>query len=104
MRAIEVSPGLDYDWPGNFRELEQCVRSVMLRGTYQPRPAAVHADARHRIAANIVSGQFHRRRSPPPYCTLLYATSRNYSTVAEKLGLDRRTVRAKVDHDLLREL
>jgi transcriptional regulator with AAA-type ATPase domain len=104
MRAIEVSPGLDYRWPGNFRELEQCVRSVMLRGTYQPRRSAVHPDARQRIADHILSGRFTADELLRQYCTLLYANSRNYSTVAETLGLDRRTVRAKVDPNLLREL
>jgi DNA-binding NtrC family response regulator len=102
--AIEVSPGRTYNWPGNFRELEQCVRSVMLRGSYRPRAAAVHPDARHRIADNIVSGHFTADDLLRNYCTLLYATSRNYSTVAETLRLDRRTVRAKVDQELLREL
>jgi hypothetical protein len=76
----------------------------MLRGTYQPRPAAAHVDARQRIADNIVSGRVTADELLRQYCTLLYATSRNYSTLAEKLALDRRTVRAKVDHDLLREL
>ena len=89
---------------GNFRELEQCVRSVMLRGTYEPRMNAVHADARDRIAHNIVNGHFSADDLLRHYCTLLYATSRNYSTVAEKLQIDRRTVRAKVDQELLREL
>ena len=100
MRAI---PKKGYAWPGNFRELEQCVRSVMLRGTYHARPAAVHTDARHRIADNIVSGRFTADDLLRHYCTLLYATSRNYSTVAETLALDRRTVRAKIDPHLLRE-
>jgi transcriptional regulator with AAA-type ATPase domain len=104
MHAIEVAPGFDYRWPGNFRELEQCVRSVMLRGTYEPRPAAAQSDARQRIAQNIAAGHFTADELLRQYSTLLYATSRNYSTVAEKLRLDRRTVRAKVDHDLLREL
>jgi transcriptional regulator with AAA-type ATPase domain len=104
MQAIEASPGFAYRWPGNFRELEQCVRSVMLRGTYEPRSAAAPSDARHRIAHNIVSGQFTADDLLRNYCTLLYATSRNYSTVAEKLGIDRRTVRAKVDEELLREI
>ena len=100
LSAIDDSPGLDYRWPGNFRELEQCVRSVMLRGSY--RPASVeHADARQRIANNIVSGTFNADDLLRNYCTLLYATTRNYSQVAEKLGLDRRTVRAKIDPELL---
>ena len=104
MQAVEVATGHDYHWPGNFRELEQCVRSVMLRGTYQPRPAAVNPDARQRIAANIVSGHLTADELLSQYCTLVYANSRNYSSVAETLGIDRRTVRAKVDSQLLREL
>jgi len=104
IRAIEVSPGPAYNWPGNFRELEQCVRSVMLRGSYRPRAAVPHPDTRRRIADHIVTGKFTADDLLRNYCTLLYATSRNYSTVAEKLGVDRRTVRAKVDQQLLREL
>jgi DNA-binding NtrC family response regulator len=100
MRAI---PHKSYSWPGNFRELEQCVRSVMLRGTYEPHGAAPR-DARQRIAHAVVSGHFTADDLLRHYCTLLYATSRNYSEVAERLGVDRRTVRAKVDQALLREL
>ena len=103
LRAIEVSPGRDYTWPGNFRELEQCVRSVMLRGEY--RSAGVSAgDARERIASAVVNGTFGADDLLRNYCTLLYAKTRNYSQVAEQLGLDRRTVRAKIDPALLSEL
>jgi DNA-binding NtrC family response regulator len=103
VRAIEVSPGRDYRWPGNFRELEQCVRSVMLRGSYEPATMPA-GDARQRIAANVVAGTFDADELLRNYTTLLYAKSRNYSQVAEKLGLDRRTVRARVDEELLNEL
>jgi len=76
----------------------------MLRGTYYPRSKAANVDARQRIADHIVSGRFTADALLRQYCTLLYAASRNYSTVAKTLALDRRTVRAKVDHELLREL
>ncbi len=102
MRAIEVSPGFAYRWPGNFRELEQCVRSVMLRGTYEPQQRS--EDARARIARSIVAGDFTADELLRNYTTLLYAASRNYSAVAETLKIDRRTVRAKVDESLLRDL
>jgi transcriptional regulator with PAS, ATPase and Fis domain len=103
VRAIETSPGRDYRWPGNFRELEQCVRSVMLRGDYRP-ASLPSTDARQRIASGILNGTFTADDLLRHYCTLLYATTRNYSQVAERLGVDRRTVRAKVDEALLREL
>ncbi|HEV7763420.1 MAG TPA: sigma 54-interacting transcriptional regulator [Thermoanaerobaculia bacterium] len=104
VKAIDRSPGRGYRWPGNFRELEQCVRSVMLRGSYEPSSNATTGDARRRIADNVVAGAFTADDLLRNYCTLLYAKTRNYSQVAEKLGVDRRTVRAKVDVRLLEEL
>jgi DNA-binding NtrC family response regulator len=36
---IDRELGRDYAWPGNFRELGQCVRNVMIRGSYYPAKA-----------------------------------------------------------------
>jgi len=102
MRAIEVSPGFSYRWPGNFRELEQCVRSVMLRGTYEPR--RIRSGPYERIAQSMLAGEVTADELLRNYSTLLYAQSRNYSAVAETLKVDRRTVRAKIDPTLLREI
>ena len=33
---ISKEIGEDYAWPGNIRELEQCVRNVMIRRAYRP--------------------------------------------------------------------
>src|ERR1051325_5645212 len=91
-----IAPLRDYRWPGNFRELEQCVRSVMLRGAYAPPAAPRPSDARVRIADAIVRGSFDADALLRNYCTLLYAADRNYARVAHRLGIDRRTVKAKV--------
>ena len=99
LRAIDPA----HSWPGNFRELEQCVRSVMLRGTYRP-TAVTSSDARRRIADAVVNGTCNAEELLRNYTTLLYATTRNYSHVAERLGVDRRTVRARIDETLLAEL
>ncbi|MGZ4777904.1 MAG: sigma 54-interacting transcriptional regulator, partial [Thermoanaerobaculia bacterium] len=101
LAAIEVSPGMSYGWPGNFRELEQCVRSVLVRGSYSTPRAAASIDAEQHLAAAIVEGRFNADDMLRNYCTLLYAKTRNYSQVAERLGIDRRTVKAKIDATLL---
>ena len=33
---IENELGPEYAWPGNIRELEQCVRNIMIRRAYHP--------------------------------------------------------------------
>jgi DNA-binding NtrC family response regulator len=33
-RWINENLGHDYPWPGNIRELEQCVRNCLMRGEY----------------------------------------------------------------------
>ncbi|HKI16306.1 MAG TPA: sigma 54-interacting transcriptional regulator, partial [Isosphaeraceae bacterium] len=33
---IDRELGRGYAWPGNFRELGQCVRNIMIRGSYRP--------------------------------------------------------------------
>ena len=37
---IDRELGRSYPWRGNFRELGQCVRNVMIRGSYRPPSAA----------------------------------------------------------------
>ena len=93
--------GDDYPWPGNFRELEQCVRNVLIRHEYHP-PAAVMAGADGaaaggaRLADELASGNLTAEQLLRRYCKLVYSRTRNYEETARRLGLDRRTVKSKV--------
>jgi DNA-binding NtrC family response regulator len=85
-----------YAWPGNYRELEQCVRNVIIRGSYRPietSPAAADDDffARYRgggLTADLVLAH---------YAALVYRLTGSYEEAARRMGLDRRTVKAKVE-------
>jgi DNA-binding NtrC family response regulator len=94
--------GADYGWPGNVRELEQCVRNVLVHGRYHParrsRPAADDLPALLR-EGGLSADDLLRR-----YCTETYARTGSYEEAARRLGLDRRTVKAKVDRELLQRL
>jgi transcriptional regulator with AAA-type ATPase domain len=97
------SLGDDYPWPGNVRELEQCVRNVLVRGEYQP--ARLQRTSREDdLAAGIRDGGFSADELLRRYCTHVYAATGNYEETGRRLGLDRRTVKAKLDPELLERL
>jgi transcriptional regulator with GAF, ATPase, and Fis domain len=100
---IERRLGPDYAWPGNFRELEQCVRNVLIRGEYRP-PQQGQPRGRERLTRAFLAGELSADDLLAKYCTLVYAAEGSYDGTARRLGLDRRTVRRKVDPGLLEEL
>ena len=69
----------------------------MIRGEYRP-PQAGDPSARRRIADDVLAGTLSADEMLRRYCTLIYAET------GRRLGLDRRTVREKVDVRLLNEL
>jgi DNA-binding NtrC family response regulator len=93
----------DYSWPGNYRELEQCVRNMLVRRNYR---------ASHRVPRNALdecveafcSGTLTGDELLSRYCTILYAKTGSYEEAARRLAMDRRTVKSKVDRDLLGRL
>jgi DNA-binding NtrC family response regulator len=89
----------DYRWPGNIRELEQCVRNIMIRGQYQPATAAANdsQSPAQSLAEQIQSVSLTADELVSRYCKIAYQQTRNLSRAAKLLQLDRRTVRAKVD-------
>ncbi|MFN9896591.1 MAG: helix-turn-helix domain-containing protein, partial [Acidobacteriota bacterium] len=80
-----------YSWPGNYRELEQCVRNVLIRRSYRPLrlgPA---------LNTKIEKGEATAEEVLREYARRVYGQSGSYVETARKLGVDRRTVRAWLD-------
>lgn len=90
---IERQLGAGYDWPGNFRELEQCVRNVLIRGEY--RPPRVPTGEDEAWVARIKSGEATADEVLSAYCHHVHHLTGTYDAAARRLGLDRRTVRAR---------
>ncbi|MBE9504391.1 MAG: sigma-54-dependent Fis family transcriptional regulator [Proteobacteria bacterium] len=95
--------GREYSWPGNIRELEQCIRNIMIRNEYHP-PEVQDKGARQVLGGEIMSGSLTAEEVLERYCTLVYSQTGSYQATAKKIGLDRRTVKAKIDNDLLEKL
>jgi transcriptional regulator with PAS, ATPase and Fis domain len=100
-----------YNWPGNFRELEQCVRNLMIHGGYRFQcPAnlkqgdavsgvsgfAVEPEIA-KLARQIAGLELTADELTSTYCKIAYRKTKSFEKAAHILQLDRRTVRKKVD-------
>ena len=92
---INKNLGDSYAWPGNFRELEQCVRSMILRGEYRPAGPLVRsaADDWNTI---IESGMLTAEQLLRRYTRIVYAQAGTVEETARRLDLDRRTVKTRL--------
>jgi len=91
----EQNLGVNYGWPGNYRELEQCVRNVLIRRNY--RPAQVETgDGADELAREFRAGRLTAEELLRRYCTYIYQQTGSYQETAHRLQLDRRTVKAKI--------
>ena len=100
---IAKNLGRDYAWPGNYRELEQCVKNVLIRRNYRPSQAAA-AGAAEQFAADLQAGALTADELLTRYVTLVYSRTGSYEETGRRLQLDRRTVKAKVDAEMLARL
>ena len=108
LEAIQQQLGPDYPWPGNFRELEQCVRNVLIRRRYAP-PSAAGADFQGTSApggaipaggdflAAAASASLTADELLTRYTAHVHRRLGTYEAAARRLGIDRRTVKARVD-------
>ncbi len=91
LHVIEKRLGARYTWPGNFRELEQCVRGVMVHGDYLP-----IAEAQPSEQSGVLEGLLTEEQLLRWYTALVYKQTGSYQEVARRLGIDRRTVAGRV--------
>jgi hypothetical protein len=104
----------DYAWPGNFRELEQCVRSYTIRKEYHPvRPPRPRIDdgpqqppcdpiagACESLAGAVLGGQATYEEIKRRLFTLVRGGTGSAKEAAKRLGLrDYRTVNAHSDKE-----
>lgn len=100
---IRKNLGDDYPWRGNIRELEHCVSSIMIRGSYLPtgtgknslEDAAV-SENQPAWAGSAVAGNLTADQLIQHYCHWIHQKTGSYEATARKLGIDRRTVKAKI--------
>ncbi|HJW93254.1 MAG TPA: sigma 54-interacting transcriptional regulator [Thermoanaerobaculia bacterium] len=88
MRVVQKKLGAQYPWPGNYRELEQCVRRIVIRGDYEPSLMKPKEPA-------ALDGQMTEEQLLRWYTNLVYRQTGSYQETARRLGIDRRTARAR---------
>ncbi len=93
MEWITHHLGLDFSWPGNMRELEQCVRNVLVRGEYHP---LKHEDPQDSATSDVLTLKLSATELLGWYCQRVYDETGSYLATAERLGLDRRTVKLRI--------
>jgi len=85
----------DYAWPGNYRELEQCIKNVLIRRDYRP-SRSTSEDPLDRLTLDFRNGRLTADQLLSRYCTLVYRQTGSYEETARRLGIDRRTVKSKI--------
>jgi DNA-binding NtrC family response regulator len=102
---ITVQMGPNYSWPGNIRELEQCVRNVMIRKSYTPvrqSPMPVDGSAHDRFARDVAAGRFTLEELIEHYVSMIYATEEcHYGQASKRLNMDWRTLKQKLSPELV---
>jgi len=88
---IETHLDRNYRWPGNYRELEQCVKNVLIRRDY--RPVESRADD---WIDQLRAGRLSADEMIAHYCEMIYGRTGSYERTARQIGLDRRTVKSRI--------
>ena len=92
-QVINTQLGRGYPWYGNVRELEQCVRRVLLKHNYEGDHSSTASDLGSRLREGITKGDMKAQGLLAGYCYLLYKRYGTFEEVARRTNLDRRTVK-----------
>lgn len=90
----------NYDWPGNYRELEQCVRNIVIRRSYRPMRKSGDVAINDTFFEDFRLGRLKVSEVIAYYAAVVYRQTGSYEVAARQLAVDRRTVRAKVQEYL----
>jgi len=97
IRHIERDLGRNYAWPGNFRELEQCVRNILVHGDYEPAlgefAAGAAGDEGGDWADAARAGRLTMDQLLHHYCRQVVGQAGTLEEASRRLEADRRTVR-----------
>ncbi|MDH3349610.1 MAG: sigma 54-interacting transcriptional regulator [Desulfobulbaceae bacterium] len=98
LKAIRTSLPRHYSWHGNVRELEQCIRQILIKGTYAPIQLEQGPSPKAgQLGQLLENGSMDMSELTRRYCTLLYEKLGTYQEVARRTGLDRRTVKKYIN-------
>ena len=89
-----------------MRELDQCVRNIVIRGFYRPLPdisTAVAGDFRTELANEVVKGALTLDDLQSRYCSLVVADTGSYRAAAARLASDRRTVQRRAQREFIEQ-
>lgn len=104
---VATQMGANYAWPGNIRELEQCIRNVMIRKSYTPASQSridAAASPRDHFAQAVAEGRFSLDNLIEHYVSMIYAEEgQHYVRAAKRLNMDWRTLKQKLNPSLVEE-
>ncbi|MBN1268199.1 MAG: sigma-54-dependent Fis family transcriptional regulator [Kiritimatiellae bacterium] len=95
LESLAKSPGKDYAWPGNVRELEQAIRRILLKGSYESR--RIERGLETELVSGLRGGTLTSQQLLSGYARMLYERHGTYEDVAQRTGLDWRTVKKHIE-------
>lgn len=92
---ISKNLGSSYQWPGNFRELEQCVRNILIHGSYEAEILGMSKGQVERIKESASAG-LSANQLLSRYAQELHRCCGSYEETARVMQVDRRTAKRYV--------